>query len=333
MSIKFRSEVKGEAAELQLTIDEPVVLVGSCFADNIGGRMRRSLWNASNPLGVLFNPLSIASAINLLLFDPDFSAKVEEFSFEQEGFRHSWFFDSRASGVPSEFKNRLDAMQNDFRSRLSASRALFVTFGTAFCYFLADRPDFVVANCHKQPEKLFIRRRVDIDEICDMWTTLIERLQRTHPGLHIIFTVSPVRHLRDGLHQNNLSKSILHLAIDRLCATHDCCSYFPAYEILADDLRDYRFYAADLTHPNDLAIEYIWEKFLDTYVAVPASRTELRRGEAIFRRLNHRSILHTGHISDRQAAFVDETHRLYDEFLADHPSSLDIHCIDSLFNE
>lgn len=323
--IKFRTEIKTEPCCWQLSIDTPVVLLGSCFADNIGARMRRALWNARNPLGVLFNPLSIASALKLLLFDPDSSTKFKENSFEANTLRHSWYFDSSVSDSGPNFPAHLGNMKRELSDTLDRGRTLFVTFGTAFCYFLTDHPDFVVANCHKQRESMFARRRVSIDEICAEWEPLIEKLTDRFPGLRIIFTVSPVRHLRDGLHENNISKSTLQLAIDRLCDRFGCCAYFPAYEMLIDDLRDYRFYASDLAHPSDQAVEYIWEKFLDTFVTTPAARADLKRGESIVKRYSHRPICLTNIQEYEQSQFRLETDQLYNSFVKDHPESIHTH--------
>lgn len=320
--MKFRTEVKTSPNPLQLTIDTPVVLVGSCFANNIAARMRRCLWNARNPLGVLFNPLSIAAALDLLLFDSDGYSKFKDDSFDHDHLRHSWYFDSNVTDVPFHFSGRYASMRESLLTTLSEGRTLFVTFGTAFCYFLADRPDFVVGNCHKQPESMFVRRRISTDEICEAWKPLVAKLTEKFPALRIVLTVSPVRHLRDGLHENNLSKATLQLATDRLCSEFDCCSYFPAYEMVVDDLRDYRFYASDLAHPSEQAVEYIWTKFLDTYVCDETARHELKRGEAIVKRYNHRQVCRTELQEYRESLFNYETDMQFNSFVEDHPQSL-----------
>lgn len=289
--MKFRTEYKAERSGVLLNPDREVMLLGSCFAENIVKRMVRCRWDAVNPFGVLFNPLSIATAVNLAL-SPENEAKVEieDSIFECDGIRHSWLFDS---GMSSRDKAVSETRIADalalFRGRIVKSEALFVTFGTAWCYFL-NRTGAVVANCHKQPQSLFTRRRISIEEIAEVWTPLIEKLREINPSLEVIFTVSPVRHLKDGFVENMRSKATLILAVEEISRRFDFCNYFPAYEILNDDLRDYRFYAADLAHPSDQAVDYIWEIFQETYLD-PAGRQRLKEGEKLTRLSEHRPII------------------------------------------
>lgn len=289
--MKFRTEYKAERSDVLLNPDRGVMLLGSCFAENIVKRMVRCRWDAVNPFGVLFNPLSIATAVNLAL-SPENEAKeeIEDSIFECDGIRHSWLFDS---GMSSRDKAVSETRIADalalFRDRIAKSEALFVTFGTAWCYFL-NRTGVVAANCHKQPQSLFTRRRISIEEIAEVWTPLIEKLREINPSLEVIFTISPVRHLKDGFVENMRSKATLILAVEELCRRFDFCRYFPAYEILNDDLRDYRFYASDLAHPSDQAVDYIWEIFQETYLD-PAGRQRLKEGEKLTRRSEHRPII------------------------------------------
>ena len=318
--MKFRTELEVGHSDIELSIDKPVALVGSCFADNISARMRRCLWRAENPLGVLFNPLSIANALRLTLLESDAPDIFGDYIFVEGDVCHSWLFDSTFSGRAETMRNRFFASKQKLDSIVESGRTMIVTFGTAYCYFLKSRPEFVVSNCHKQPQSLFDRRRVEVDEIVEIWRKLTVELRHAYPGLRIIFTVSPVRHVRDGLHENQLSKSTLLLAIDRLCGELDFCEYFPAYEAVNDDLRDYRFYAPDLTHPSDFAVEYIWEKFLERYVAED-NRRVLAEGEKITKRLSHRTILAD---SESAAAFREATAELYAKFTSSHPAALNL---------
>lgn len=271
--------------------DREVMLLGSCFADNITRRMVRCRWDAVNPFGVLFNPLSIATAVNLAFSSDDETRQsIENSLFECDGIRHSWLFDSGMSARDKEVsESRITEALTLFRSRIGKSEALFVTFGTAWCYFL-NSTGAVVANCHKQPQSLFTRRRIAIEEIVTVWELLLEKLHEINPALQVIFTVSPVRHLKDGFVENTRSKATLILAVEELCKRFDFCRYFPAYEIVNDDLRDYRFYAADLAHPSDQAVDYIWEIFQETYLD-PAGRQRLKEGEKLTRCSEHRPII------------------------------------------
>lgn len=289
--MKFRTEYKAERSYITLDPHRGVMLLGSCFAENIVKRMTRCRWDAINPFGVLFNPLSIAEAVNLALMPQnEANEKVAASVFESEGIYHSWLFDSGMSSRDKEIPaQRILNALDSFRSRISDSEALFITFGTAWCYFL-NTTGTVAANCHKQPQSLFTRRRIGIEEIIDVWEPLLENLHSLNPQLKVIFTVSPVRHLKDGFTGNMRSKATLILAVEQLCERFDFCLYFPAYEIVNDDLRDYRFYAADLAHPSEQAVDYIWEIFQETYLD-PSGRQRLKEGEKETRRSEHRPII------------------------------------------
>lgn len=304
--IKFRSEYEAKKGKITLSPKTGTVLLGSCFADNMRQKMNQGLWNAINPFGTLFNPLSIALILNLALQNKEkFKEAITSSIFKNGEIWSSWLFNSKFSASsPGEVTARALEARKQLLDSLENAEAMFITFGTAYCYFLTDSTaieylanpftpwhvDNLVANCHKQPQRHFNRQRISIHEITSAWSPLILSLHEQYPNLQIIFTVSPVRHLSDGMTENNRSKATLILAVDNLSALHPQCSYFPAYEIVNDDLRDYRFYAQDLAHPNDLAIEYIWEKFKTTYLDAKGLET-LRLGEAAWRRSQHRQLL------------------------------------------
>lgn len=317
--MKFRTEYKTARAPFTLSPDSPIVLTGSCFADNIGACMRGALWNAVNPFGVLFNPLSIANAIGMALDRERGVSRFENSLFESDGIWHSWLFDTRMSALrPDEMRRRFKNMTESFRNFTAEGKTLCVTFGTSYCYFLSGMDGYAVANCHKRPEKLFERKRISVKEICDVWNPLVDRLLSEFPALRLIFTVSPVRHVRDGLHQNRLSKATLLLAVDQLCADHEQCCYFPAYEILEDDLRDYRFYASDLVHPSADAEKYIWEIFQQTYLDERGRRI-LSEGTSLVARINHRPLVAA---DPRNELFARETERLLSDFYRRFPAAL-----------
>lgn len=291
--MKFRTEYTASRAPFVLSPQQPVLLTGSCFADNISDRMRQSLWRGVNPAGTLFNPVSIARYLSLCLEEREESEQIFRASLFTCGDRIcSWLFNSRVSGRSEA--ECLEAFRNIRQTTLSAmseAACMIVTFGTAWIYALhGDGGEYVVANCHRQPADLFTRRRMDVGEICELWHALAERITGRFRNLRIIFTVSPVRHLKDGFEENMRSKATLILAVDRLCREIPDCAYFPAYEIVNDDLRDYRFYASDLAHPSEQGVEYIWEKFCATYL----SDTDIRRlaeGRRIWNSLQHRPVV------------------------------------------
>ncbi len=302
--MKFRTEIEnGGRSGITLDPRRPVVLLGSCFADNMAARMNACLWKGVNPLGVLYNPVSIARSLRMALkvgaeveeperveFAPsdlpdDFRATL----FQSDGMWHTWLADSRMSGAtPEDVCTAFAAASTELRKTLERAQALFVTFGTARVYSL-EGEGCPVANCHKQPSRMFTRRRLSVEEIVEEWRGMVAELKERFPGLRVIFTVSPVRHVKDGLVENARSKSILLLAIEEICHREEVCSYFPAFEIMNDDLRDYRFYASDLVHPSDEGVEYIWEKFRSTFIDA-AGEARLKEGGSIRKGLDHRPL-------------------------------------------
>jgi len=331
--MKFRTEYIASASHHQLDIDHPIAMLGSCFSEYMQDHLRRYLWHAANSCGVLFNPLSIARVVNMLdLTEDRLDHELRDSLFKSGDMWHSWLADSSFSGTtPEDVVAKMKTALEELDTILTKGKTLVVTFGTAWCYFQkSDRPeesdavskcddaeclDTVVANCHKQPQSMFCRRRVDTQTITDIWSDTLRRLCGRYPGLRVIFTVSPVRHVRDGFAENTRSKATLILAVDELCREIGCCEYFPAFEIVTDDLRDYRFYGPDLVHPSEQAVDYILEKFFDTFVA-KTEREVLRRGEEIFRRLQHRPINPS---SKAAKEFSEESLRLYRQFMDLHP--------------
>ena len=285
--MKFRTEYEAKKAPFFLNPEVPVVVVGSCFTQNIASRMEAHNWQFFNPAGTLYNPISIAYALDMMLDEETGLSRFEESLFEYNGLWNSHWFDSSFSSIErqdciKEFLNRKQRLATS----LNEGKVLIVTFGTSICYYLQE--DHVpVGNCHKQPSTLFYKERLGISEIESYWTPVIKRLQEKIENIRIIFTVSPVRHLKDGFEGNARSKAILLLGIEEICRNNDRCFYFPAYEILTDDLRDYRFYASDLVHPSDEGINYIWEKFVDTFID-DNGRKQLLEGEKIVKAINHR---------------------------------------------
>lgn len=237
----FRTKVKTTKDGIAICHRNRVVMLGSCFTDNIGEKMTDGGFDCTvNPMGTLYNPASILQVLN-----PNIDRDALE-----------W--------MHSRVVNPADAY-NELQSRVSEADLIIVTFGTAYVYTLKSTGK-IVANCRKNPENMFERHRLSADEIADKWIECIQR-QKEKNGTQFIFTVSPIRHLKDGLHENQLSKATLLLAIEKICkACPESCSYFPSYEIMIDELRDYRFYNDDMMHPSDTAIEYIWSMFCQTYM-------------------------------------------------------------------
>lgn len=291
--MKFRTEMPIEARGITLGYYAPVMFVGSCFAQNIAAKMQAGEWPAHNPLGVLYNPLSISAALRgiAVLGDSEARKWLEDSLTERDGMWVSYMFASFLHGsTREEVAERFMSLREQTRAILMECDTLFITLGTAWVYRLAKAPNEVVANCHKKPAACFLRERLKVEECVDALQQIIEELRKLNGKLRVVLTVSPVRHLKDGLHGNNLSKAVLHLAVERLCATLRDVYYFPAYELVVDDLRSYRFYAADLAHPSDQAVEYVWEHFKASYMDARTLEA-LKAAEGRTRRQNHRTLL------------------------------------------
>lgn len=293
--MKFRTELKPVRSCVTLDPQRPIVLVGSCFAANIANKMNECMWDAFNGIGTLYNPMSIAKVLQILIFGEEDSLDIESSLFESNGIFHSWLFDSHMSDCSKErCIQNIEEKREKLLVSLQNAQALFVTFGSAWCYSLIEESDdlkeYIVANCHKMPASMFQRRRVSVEEISSLWIDLCCKIRQKYPNLAVIFTVSPVRHLKDGFTGNSLSKATLHLAVDKICGSVKDAFYFPAYELVCDDLRDYRFYASDLVHPSESAVEYIWEVFCNTFLDERGLR-KINEGYKTFKRLNHRKII------------------------------------------
>ncbi len=328
--MKFRTIFTAERADFTLSPEHPVVMLGSCFSDNIAAKMRGCLWNAVNPGGTLYNPISIKKAIDLFLFEKDFENKFKASLFtDAQGKSRSFFGDFRfAAEDEGTALDKAQDARNNMQQYMKEAEALFVTFGTAICYSLLPMKEWenplrpreellsnTVANCHKLPASRFDRFRLTVDEIVDAWVTTCQKIKETYPHIRIVFTVSPVRHLKDGFTANSRSKATLLLAVEEICRRLSFCSYFPAYEILNDDLRDYRFYASDLAHPSEQAVDYIWEIFKETYLDNEALLI-LKEGEKIFKSLNHRPLLMS---EEEEREYQQTVQKKYQEFMKRHP--------------
>lgn len=284
--MEFRTTVKTGENRGWLHHSDNVVLLGSCFSDNIGNKMHGALINATiNPMGTLYNPMSIASGVSRLI---DCRPMAGQKLFMQGGVWNSYDFHSRHS-MPDK-QVTLDRMNQRIEmghKALKEAQLLTVTLGTAIVYRLKATGE-VVANCHKVPQHEFERKMATVDAMARELDTMLTRLHEFNPELRIILTVSPIRHIADGLGINSLSKASLRVAIHEVMGRHhEYCDYFPAYEIMLDDLRDYRFYSSDMVHPSDVAVEYIWQAFQATYLD-DHSALAVARCERIHKRLQHR---------------------------------------------
>jgi hypothetical protein len=286
--MKFRTEINLPPATFAITHRLRGMAIGSCFAESISRQMLGGgLMLDVNPFGTLYNPLSIAAGVQDLI---DRRVYREADVFFYQGAFHSFSHHSRFSGpdgsvVLAGINGRIDRSS----TFLQQADYLMITFGTANVFRLSSDGQ-IVANCHKRPAADFVEQRLSVEGIVDRWRRLLSDLRVLNPRLKILFTVSPIRHLKQGLHENQLSKAVLLLAVEELLRLLNDVYYFPAYEMVLDDLRDYRFYASDLVHPNAQAEEYVWEKFMETYCDA-STRALIDEAERRCRAANHRPII------------------------------------------
>jgi len=267
--MKLQTIVDIAPSAWRIGYEDKILMLGSCFSDEIGEQMtQRALQVTCNPFGTLYNPLSIAQAMTMT----EMPALVQYEGLWHAMSHHGSF--SRADKAEAE--QAILASINTMQQALREASVIIVTFGTAWVYEMNGE---IVGNCHKLPADTFTRRRLSVEEIVAAWKPILER----YPDKHWLFTVSPIRHIKDGLHENQLSKATLLQAVEQLG------DYFPSYEIMLDELRDYRFYADDLVHPSSLAVNYIWERFIDTY-CTPQTRNEMTIQHKRWKQSQHRPL-------------------------------------------
>lgn len=311
--MQFRLEFEPKSLSPKINIADNIMLLGSCFTEHMNEKLSQFKFNTlQNPHGVLFNPVSISNAIKsystLSLVD------LADLFFHQGIWNHWSFHSSRSKTDADQTLSSMNINISAGNIFLKKASWLIITFGSAFVYEINQ--NYTVANCHKMPADFFNKRMLQIDEIVDNYTSLIHDLKAFNPTLKIIFTVSPVRHSREGFVENNRSKSVLLLSIERIISKHANAFYFPSYELVIDDLRDYRFYAEDMVHPNYLATQYVWEKFASSSID-GKTREIFKELEQINNAVKHRP-LHPN--SDEHKKFISKFSALVESLSFRFPS-------------
>ncbi len=261
--MEFRTPIIIPRSAHQMGLQTPVLALGSCFAEVMGKRLLENKFKALvNPFGVIFNPVSLARLLQAALG----GQPVNEEGLVQtpEGWRHYDFHSRLGAAEPNTVLMQVTQALTETSKFLETARWLLLTLGTAFVYRRKDN-GLVVANCHKAPNSYFSKEMLSLEEIVASLGDVFAQLAQRCPQLRIILTVSPVRHTKDTLPLNGVSKSLLRVACHELTERHEQAAYFPAYEIMLDDLRDYRFYKPDMIHPSEVAEAYIWQKLGETY--------------------------------------------------------------------
>lgn len=291
-----------------LQVHDTLTFLGSCFSEHIAESTRNIGFNVlSNPFGVVFNPISLAD--QLLFNDNEWKLSI----FQVSDKFLSWNASALIWGLNRDsIESELSMRNKKLHDHILKSSVLFVTFGSAWVYELDEKS--IVANCHKQPQTRFNKRCLVASEIVSKWKNALTQVKALNPNLRVVFTVSPVRHKKDGLVENNLSKSILLSSVHELVELNENCFYFPSYEIVIDELRDYAYFERDGVHPNRYAIEEVEDRFLKCFLSNDASSIieEFRKLKSL---LSHR-VLHEG----SQSALQHNENKVLkkDDFLARH---------------
>ena len=261
--MKFRTEIKIPHYPIPLNYHSKIFGLGSCFVVNIKEKLDfYKFQNKINAFGTVFNPYSITNIVKRVVKQDFFTEKD---LFFHENLWKSYELHSQFNSIEKdEFLKNANQKIKENHTFLKQTNFVIFTFGTAWVYVLKENKK-IVSNCHKVPQKHFDKRLLKIDEIANEISSAIEFIKSINPDIKFLLTISPVRHLKDGFTENQRSKSRLIEAVHQV-VDNEQMFYFPSYEILMDDLRDYRFYNTDLLHPNEQAVEYIWEKFKDSLI-------------------------------------------------------------------
>lgn len=312
--IKLSTEVSLPEMPEKLSYRRKSMMLGSCFAESIGTKLQDLCFPIDvNPFGILYNPVSIANSLEILMSGKIFG---EEDLFYANGLWNSFYHHSRFSNINKQ--ECLSVINNRITGgagALKESNLLFVTFGTSWV-FEDKSSKKVVSNCHKLPASDFNHFRLTSAQIVEIWIKLIEKIFDLNPAIQLVFTVSPIRHLKDGEHENQLSKAILLIAVDELIKRFEGerISYFPSYEIVLDELRDYRFYASDMVHMNEVAINLIREKVASVFIE-PEDKKIALEIEKLRQALDHRPL---NVVSEEYKHFIEKqmkkTLQLKDKF-------------------
>jgi hypothetical protein len=286
--MEFRTQIPIPKSDNPIDYNSKIVSLGSCFAENMAEKLDYfKFQNICNPFGIIFNPVSIEKMIYRIV--NQFFYTEKDIFFHNERWHCYEVHSDLSSSNKEEFLENLNAVLRTSLTQLFQASHIIITYGTSWVYRNLES-NTVVANCHKVPQKEFSKEILSIDTIEKSIKNTIGYFQIINPNVNFIFTVSPVRHLKDGFVENQVSKANLIVAIYRHLQTEYCklnTEYFPSYEIMMDELRDYRFYAEDMAHPNSVAIDYIWERFSETTISAE-SYLIMKEVETVQKGLQHR---------------------------------------------
>ncbi len=286
--MQFRTKISIPKSDNPIDYNSKIVSLGSCFAVNMAEKLDYfKFQNTCNPFGILFHPLAIEKLISFAVSNKSFTD--EDVFFHNERWHCFDAHSDLSNSSKEELIANLNSIVKSTCQEISEASHVIITYGTAWVYRNLES-NAIVANCHKVPQKQFDKEILSIETIGNSLKNTLDLIQKVNPKANVIFTVSPVRHLKDGFVENQVSKANLIAAIYRQLQTEHCklnTEYFPSYEIMMDELRDYRFYAEDMIHPNPVAIDYIWERFSETSIS-EESHSMMKEVETIQKGLQHR---------------------------------------------
>ena len=285
MNLQTKIQLKKEARN-QIDYNSKILLLGSCFSENIGDKLSYYKFQSKqNPFGILFHPKAIENLISKAIQEERYTEKDLTFNNER------WHCFDAHSSLSAIDKNtlltNLNAALVQTKKQLEEASHIIITLGTSWVYRFLET-DTIVANCHKIPQKKFAKELLSVAEVSETLHAILSLIKTVNSKATVLFTISPVRHLKDGFIENMRSKAHLISGVHETIASETNASYFPSYEIVMDELREYRFYAEDLLHPNKTAINYIWEKFIGSWCC-EASKTMMQEIETIQKGLSHKS--------------------------------------------
>ncbi|HPT21693.1 MAG TPA: GSCFA domain-containing protein [Bacteroidales bacterium] len=262
--MELRTIVNIEPSAEKISYNDRVMFIGSCFASSIGQQLEMGRMPVLiNPSGTVYNPVSVSNTLDTIISGKEFT---KDDLYHYDGAWHSFYhYTDFSSDDPAITLGKINSKSKEALDFLKNAGFLFITLGTARVY-VWKKTGSVVSNCHKIPASQFEQKLLTVSDIVSLWTNQLDRLNSLFPGLKVIFTISPVRHWKDGAHGNQVSKSVLFLAVEELLRHQISPKYFPAYELVMDDLRDYRFYNEDMLHLSPVAVNYIWNAFSGCYL-------------------------------------------------------------------
>jgi hypothetical protein len=298
--MELRTTFSIESSKRKITYNDPVMFIGSCFASSIGSQLEIGHMPVMiNPAGAVYNPVSVCNTLDTITGSKEFLP--EDLHFYDGSWLSFYHYTDFSSEDPLIVLEKINRRSKEALSFLKHARFLFVTLGTARVYKY-KASDLVVSNCHKMPADQFESKLLTVNEIVDLWKEQLNKLHLLYPQLQVVFTISPVRHWKDGAHGNQVSKSVLFVAVDELLKHKTAPQYFPAYELVMDDLRDYRFYDDDMLHPSGSAVNYIWEAFAGCYLnnyTINTWREVVKITKALNHRFNTESVIKKKDFAER----------------------------------